>query len=76
MHLGGESEERSLLPPFGHDRSLLQLFKTGSHLLPLIAPLTRLAHKAIHTPQRRFSQQLTRNNIIKPLTKAWLFTRN
>lgn len=42
----------------------------------LIAPLTRLAHKAIHTAQWGFSQQLTRNNIIKPLTKALLFTRN
>lgn len=43
---------------------------------PSIAPETRLAHKAIHTQQWGFSQQLTRNNIIKPFTKPRLFTIN
>lgn len=43
---------------------------------PLIAPRTRLAHKAFHAQQWRFSQQLTRNNIVKPFTKTLLFTIN
>lgn len=68
-------------PPHKGQRGCCRLLATG-HIsgaaiyCPWIAPETGLAHKAIHTQQWGFSQQLTRNNIIKPFTKPSLFTIN
>lgn len=64
------------LRPAAAFRSRAGLGGRAAIYCPLIAPRTRLAHKAFHTQQWGFSQQLTRNNIIKPFTKTSLFTIN
>lgn len=73
MSMSGPTAQRS--------PRLVRLLATG-HIsgaaiyCPGIAARPGLAHKAIHTQQWGFSQQLTRNNIINPFTKPSLFTIN